>query len=136
MNSKERVIRAIEFNKPDRVPNGCYNLAVYPGERYNALKKIYNKYSSDFAEAYGMGRFIEWNQSYKKGVYKDLWGVVYKNLQNGIIGQPINHPLDSWDDLKTFEFPDPLSNYYRLESSIKKTNLSKYLLFDGGSIWQ
>jgi uroporphyrinogen decarboxylase len=136
MDSKERVIKAIEFKEPDRVPNGCYNLAIAPGSRADSLRQLYEKYPLDFAEVSGMGRYIEWNTNYKKGIYKDAWGVIHENLQNGIIGQPIQHPLAKWEHLHDYEFPDPLSDFLRFQKPIRNANQSKYLLFDGGSIWQ
>ena len=136
MDSKERVIKAVEFKEPDRVPNGCYNLAIAPGSRADSLRRLYERYPLDFAEVSGMGRYIEWNTNYKKGIYTDAWGVIHENLQNGVIGQPINHPLAKWDNLYDYVFPDPLSDFRRFQKSIRKADQSKYLLFDGGSIWQ
>lgn len=136
MNSKERVVKTVEFEEPDRVPNGCYCLAVPPGPRADVLRQLFEKYPSDFAEVSGMGRYLEWDASYQKGTYTDEWGVVHRNLQDGVIGQPIFYPLADWDSLETYELTDPLRDMRRLQKSIRGADQSKYLLFDSGSIWQ
>jgi len=135
MNSRERVIRAIEFEEPDRVPNGCYNLAVPPGTRRDALTKLFEKYPQDFASASGAARTLEWGPSWSKGTYTDEWGVTWRNLQNGVIGQPIGHPLDDWQKLADYQLPDLLIYISETQKSINKADHSKYVLLDGGSIW-
>jgi uroporphyrinogen-III decarboxylase len=135
MNSRERVIRSIEFEEPDRIPNGCYNLAVPPGPRADTLKKLYEKYPQDFADAYGMARTLEWSPSWSKGVYQDEWGVIWRNLQNGVIGQPEHHPLADWENVTAYHLPNPQFGVEEVEKSVREVDHSKYLLADGGSIW-
>ena len=135
MNSRERVIKAIEFSEPDRVPNGCYNLAVPPGQRAEALKALYERYPIDFAEAHGLARTLEWGLKWSKGTYLDEWGIVWRNLQDGVIGQPIQHPLADLENLENYCFPDPLNEIRSIEDSIHGADHSKYLLADGGILW-
>ncbi len=136
MNSRERVIKAIEFGKPDRIPNGCYNLAVPLGPRREALKNLFEKYPQDFANAFGTARTLEWSMQWSKGTFIDDWGITWKNLQDGVIGQPIYHPLDDWKKLAQYQLPDPLKDIEKLQKSFSKADHSKYILADGGSIWQ
>jgi uroporphyrinogen decarboxylase len=135
MNPRERVIKAVEFREPDRVPNGCYSLAIPPGPRSDALKKLFEKYPQDFANASGTARTLEWGQSWSKGTYKDEWGVTWRNLQDGVIGQPVGHPLNDWQKLAEYQLPDPLINIEEAQKSISKADHSRYVLVDGGSIW-
>ncbi len=135
MNSRERVIRAVEFEEPDRIPNGCYNLAVPPGPRREALTKLFEKYTQDFASASGAARTLEWGQLWSKGTYTDEWGVTWRNLQNGVIGQPVGHPLDYWQKLADYQLPDLQIYINETQKSINKADHSKYVLLDGGSIW-
>ncbi|MEM2888308.1 MAG: uroporphyrinogen decarboxylase family protein [Candidatus Bathyarchaeia archaeon] len=136
MNSRERVIKAIEFEKPDRIPNGCYNLALPPGSRREALKKLFEKYPQDFANVPGAARTLEWGIQWSKGTFTDDWGITWKNLQDGVIGQPMTHPLDDWKKLDQYQMPDPLKNIEELRKSFNHADHSKYVLADGGSIWQ
>jgi len=135
LDSRNRVIKAIEFDGPDRVPNGCYNLAVPPGPRSEALTRLYEKYPQDFCSVSGAARTLNWAQSWSKGTFTDEWGITWRNLQDGIIGQPVGHPLDDWAKLADYELPDPLVNIEESRKSIGKADHSKYLLLDGGSIW-
>ncbi len=135
MDSRDRVIKAIEFAEPDRIPNGCYNLAVPPGPRSESLKRLFGKYQQDFASVSGAARTLDWAQSWSKGSFTDEWGVTWRNLQDGIIGQPVGHPLDDWGKLADYKLPDPLINIEESRKSISKADHSKYLLLDGGSIW-
>jgi uroporphyrinogen decarboxylase len=136
MDSKERVIRAVEFDEPDRVPNGCYSLPLPLGPRSDGISQLFVRYPSDFAEVRGMGRYIEWSAAYDRGTYRDEWGIEYRNLQYGVEGQPKNHPLADWESLETYEIPDPLSDIQDLQESIRGADQSKYLLFNGGNLWQ
>ena len=135
VNSRERVLKAVDFKKPDQVPNGCYNLAVPPGPRCEALRRLFERYPPDFAEASGMARTLEWGSSWQKGMYKDGWGVVRRNLQDGIIGQPVSHPLADWENFRTYQFPDPLDGMEDIEESVRKADRDKYLLAGGGGVW-
>jgi uroporphyrinogen-III decarboxylase len=135
MNSRERVTKAIEFKEPDRVPNGCYNLAVPPGPRSEALIKLFEKYRQDFANVSGAARTLNWGQSWSKGTYIDEWGVTWRNLQDGIIGQPVGHPLNDWEKLADYQLPDPLINIEEAQKSVERADRSKYILLEGGSIW-
>ena len=43
----------------------------------------------------------------KDEIYMDNWGCKWKNAIDGIRGTVIEHPLDSYDKLDNFNFPDP-----------------------------
>lgn len=45
---------------------------------------------------------------YVEGCYfRDDWGCLWYNAQDGILGQVIEHPLESWADMKALVVPDP-----------------------------
>jgi len=138
MNPRERVVKAVEFDGPDRVPNGCYPLALVPGPRAEGVRKLFKRYPSDFAEVHGMARTLEWGPSWQKGIYVDDWGVVWKNLQDGVIGQPITHPLSDWKNLETYELPDPFKGFEKINEAVSTATHERYMLAGEGAcggIW-
>lgn len=45
---------------------------------------------------------------YEIGEHKDNWGCVWGNIERGMTGIPITHPLEDWAALEDFISPDPL----------------------------
>ena len=91
MNSFENVVRAIEFEAPERVP-------IY--RRHITLDSWPE---SDFIEvSYGTPR--GWKPS---RLGEDEWDCVWDNLGGSTIGNVVIHPLSSWDKLEDYKFPDP-----------------------------
>jgi hypothetical protein len=39
--------------------------------------------------------------------FRDDWGCLWYNAQDGILGQVIEHPLENWADMKALVVPDP-----------------------------
>jgi len=67
---------------------------------------------------------------YRKGRIKDVWGIVWENIEEGLAGAPVDDlaPLKNWDNLKNFKIPDPLK-YDRFGEEIdweeRKKNIEK-----------
>ena len=103
MTSKERVIAAITFNNPDRIPIDVWPVpAVYL--RYGAkVDELFEKYPLDFAKP-------KWDPSkldprFKLGRYRDEWGVVWETALEGYLGMPVEPPLKDYRMLKSFKPP-------------------------------
>jgi len=137
MLPRERVIRAIEFNEPDRIPNGCYWLPA-ANKNEAALRKIFERYPKDFAD---IGYYFEHYQAYHEGTYRDKWGCVWKNTYDGIIGQVIEHPLENatLEDIKNYEPPSPdeVLNFDTVEKNLSNPKIKeKYILGSIGNFFQ
>ena len=108
MNSWERVLRALNFDGPDKVP--IFH-AFLPGAfmRYGEkINEIITRYPQDYAPVNQYATMLE-DPIYQKGItFKDEWGCVWKNPLGGIAGQVKEFPLENLDNLKTYIFPDPL----------------------------
>ena len=53
---------------------------------------------------------------YREGeTYLDNWGCLWQNIQNGLEGVVVGHPLADWSALETYRIPDPLVDYERGE---------------------
>jgi len=128
MDSRERVIRAIEFERPDRIPisyDGIYEAAF---EKYGpSLNRILERYPSDFAKS-GFSpvgvyrREISDKDSHVKK-FMDEWGCIWTKIHEGLEGQCTGHPLSDWRFLETYEFPEP--PYYK---KVSEKDSSKYIM--------
>ena len=93
--SRELVKRALEFNKPDRVPRQLWTLpwadVYYPGE----TEKIRSVFPDDIVQITPAGLTAEGfskrpgneGEPYEKGTYLDVWGCRFTNMQRGVIGE-------------------------------------------------
>lgn len=105
MNSRERVIRAIEFEGPDRVPVTHSVLPAALLKYGEKLERIFRKYPSDFGYGYTYTKG-QWLLS-KKRRYVDEWGCLWVKIRRGLQGQVKGHPLADWKALETYQFPKP-----------------------------
>ena len=87
MTSYERVKAALEFTIPDRLPVHFDSLG-----------------HSDF-------HWVVWNQhvDFSGGVKyaEDIWGCGWSRTEMKNMGQITNHPIDEWDKLDDYVWPDP-----------------------------
>jgi len=104
LNSYERVVRAIEFDGPDRIPITHGWVAPAALCKYGSrLRRIFTKYPSDLGD-YEIGGSLT-DASYIGG--EDEWGCVWEVIREGIIGQVKKHPLADWRALETYLLPKP-----------------------------
>jgi len=108
MNSRERVIRAITRTGPDRVPvmYACFPATL---RKYGAkARELFERYPQDFGfEGFSHSDDMAGDARYLRGTWKDEWGCLWQNLEDGLIGQVIGHPLDDWSKLRKYRPPDP-----------------------------
>lgn len=116
MTSRERTIRAIEFKSPDVIPVWHEYLTNFAYEHLDFLKRIVAEYPGDMgtnAEDDGLPAEVpplEERLSQRGRTTKDKWGCVWKYEVPGMQGIVIEHPLRSYDQLKTYQIPDPDNN--------------------------
>ncbi len=48
------------------------------------------------------------NLTYEIGRHTDCWGCVWDNVERGMTGIPITHPLEDWEAFNNFISPDPM----------------------------
>jgi uroporphyrinogen decarboxylase len=89
MNRWERVLRAIHFACPDRVPLWLFNQDQELGDIL----------WYDFRINEGRGR-----SGYYGGT-KSEWGYTWRTLDDGTMGHPTGAVLPTWDHLERYEFP-------------------------------
>jgi len=111
MTSRERVVRAIRFGKPDRPP---ISHAILPSAQFHygeALKRILD----DFHEDFGWHLLPDLPKEklpplYKRGLNKDDFGTLWKVTEDGRCGIPIEFPIaDDWSNYHAFQWPSGFS---------------------------
>jgi uroporphyrinogen decarboxylase len=86
MTGEERVRRAIEFTRPDRIPLWFWNR-----DRERSDIRSFELFP------------------YKGGeVERSEWGYEWENLGDGTLGQPKKPVIAAWEEVEEYAFPDPL----------------------------
>ena len=109
MSSRERVVRAIEFKGPDRVP---ITHVVLPAAAQQFGNELVHLLDDEFPDDIGgWWRTLAYSSSprYQAGRFVDDWGCVWENRRSGMLGQVVAHPLDDWDRWGDYRFPPPSS---------------------------
>ena len=134
MISRERVLRAINFKGVDRVPimHGTIPAAFL---KYGKdLVGLYQKYPSDFEPPPKKAPGLEELEGiYRKGTFCDEWGCVWRTLEDGILGEYIAPPLEDWNKLESYKFPDltPDEEKTRQDKEVVKKNKENYFVIVG-----
>lgn len=142
MNSRERVIRTIRFEEPDRIP---VIHRIKPGafRLYGTkLKALCTKYPSDIYQSSKTHTWFSffmapWDNA-KRGQVKDEWGCIWDSLTADHAGQVVGHPLKDWKDLKYYRPPDPYlgaEGVRELEEAMELDKHQHYMLVWAGSIF-
>jgi uroporphyrinogen decarboxylase len=102
MTSRERVLGAVNFTGPDKIPFiHCHlpaALQIYP-----KLKQLLAQYPSDIV---GEGNMSADNPLYKKGEWLDEWGCTWTVLHDGLLGQVTGHPLYDDNSINNYKWPN------------------------------
>jgi uroporphyrinogen decarboxylase len=119
MNSKELVIRSLEFDSPQRIPRQCW-LLPWAEKRYpSEAARLAIEFPDDIIPAAGMYTLPQKSSGnrYDEGFYTDEWGCRFINIQEGLIGVPTVPLIENWDELKGLRPPAGM-----LAIDIKKVN--------------
>ncbi len=134
MNPRERVIRAVEFGGPDRIPIHRY---IMPGAfRRHGQKLIdfLNRTPDDF----GVGKLeLPPEPDYQQTESRDEWGVLWQHFKDvGYSMGEVKEPaLPTWDAFKNYQFP-PLPSFEGLKERIRVTDHNFYVFGSGGSLFE
>jgi len=143
---RENFLRVVEFRHPEWIP--CV-VSIMPATwiKYKEdVEKIVLKHPELFPH-YEEGDFkkIKLSRAYQKGIWKDTWGIVWQNIEDGLDSIPIEEeaPLRDWKNLNSYQVPDPLfvdwfgekidwkERKKQLEKAKKEGNLAKGFLVHG-----
>jgi len=107
MDSRERVIRTLEFSSPDRAPRQVWPLPAINLFRQGELDKLLSRYPMDFdapSGSYGPAERAR-GEAHRRGEYVDAWGCVWHALEDGVVGEVRGLPLANWSALDTYSPP-------------------------------
>jgi len=149
MNSRERVKRAVDFEKPDRVPYVGYSLTTDMFPLLYLVTKKWQPRAPYMPYVTPLETLLSgWRSKRRlpKGWYKakhlaiDEWGVVWERY--GSIsdhGQVFEAPIKTWDDLDKLEMPDPRDPaHYSVFTRLAKVIARKRYKFGelGNFLWE
>jgi uroporphyrinogen decarboxylase len=109
MTSRQRVHKALEFDRPDRVPRNLWQLPIAQA-KYGAatMEAFKQRWPDDFS---GPGvpnkalRSLCRGDAHAIGQYVDEWGCVFENVQAGVIGEVKQPLLEDWSRLDDLRLP-------------------------------
>src|SRR3990167_8805713 len=107
ISERENYLRALEFRSPEWIPCAVH-FSPLTRKRYSKeLKKIISRHPLIFPENKIEDLdFDEFPHVYREGEhYRDNWGCLWYNIQEGLEGQVVEHPLSDWSALDTYKTP-------------------------------
>ncbi len=107
MLSRERVVRALRFQHPDRAPRDLWMLPGVRMFRSAEADEVLARFPIDIGApnaSYGQGKRARGTPNVK-GTYTDEWGSVWEVGESGVVGEVKHPPLADWSALATYEVP-------------------------------
>ena len=150
MNSRERYIRALTFQGPDRVP--LVHSSLYGAFRVHgpALTQLMARYPSDvlLSPVAGGSVLASWIFSFHDNsrgswvadeVSYDDWGCGWYFNTTDYLGQVREHPLADWASLDGFRPPDPMvgeEGVPFMEEVVRRDDHQHFVFVDVGELVQ
>lgn len=110
MNSRENVLRAIRFERPERIPVYFHiNSACWHHYDQNALQDLMEAHRLLFPDFVRRAVVTPQYGVYqrKNEPYTDPWGCVWETTDDGITGSVHQHPLADWSAFVQYKAPTP-----------------------------
>jgi uroporphyrinogen decarboxylase len=104
---RERVIRTLRFETPDRVPRDLWTLPGVEAFRQEELDRVRAEYPSDFAGCegvYGPSERARGDCNHV-GDYVDEWGVTWTNAEPGVVGEVKKPVLADEAEIARYRLP-------------------------------
>lgn len=144
MDSRERYVRALTFQGPDRVPIMHHSVRGAFRAHGKALEELYARYPSDVLlspRSHGPFSFDD----HPRGlgtvgqVTYDDWGCGWLWNTADYMGQAVEHPLKDWAALEGYTAPDPMTGDAGVEymaEVVRQDGHRHFVFVDGGELFQ
>ncbi len=144
MDSRERYLRTLRFEGPDRVPLMHHAVRGAFRAHGEALEALYAKYPSDVLlspVSRGPFAFHDCPRGRWAGgeVTYDDWGCGWLWNTPDYMGQTVSHPLSDWALLEDFRPPDPMAGdegIRHMEEMVRQDGHRHFVFVDGGEVFQ
>jgi len=102
MTSRERVLRALEFRTPDRVPRDIWALPAVSLYQKADYEELVARFPMDIAMPCATPGTTAMGADFTQvGQYTDEWGSVWAIAEAGVVGEVVRPALDDWSKLAT-----------------------------------
>lgn len=138
MDSRERYVRALTFQGPDRVPVMHHSVGGAFRVHGRALEELYARYPSDVLGPFGFGDCPRGRWQDGEVTYDD-WGCGWRWNTPDYMGQVVHHPLSDWAALEDYRLPDPMTGEQgvrRMEEEVRQDGHRHFVFVDGGETFQ
>jgi uroporphyrinogen decarboxylase len=117
LTPRENWLRAATFRCPEWIPCSVGFSPLTWKKQGPEIDKILLAHPTLFPEHKpGSVRYDRMPPVHRQGEYfRDNWGCLWYNVQDGLEGQVVGHPLADWDALATWQPPDPMTKEERGE---------------------
>lgn len=105
MDSRERVMRTLEFRNPDKLARDLWILPAAKMEYKEELDKLVEESDLDIVSLVGPMDHGFTPEYYQRGTFKDPWGSVWHNIQPGVIGEVKEPVFEEYDGVDTYVPP-------------------------------
>lgn len=107
MTSRERMIRTLRFQSPDRFPRDLWALPAAQMKYGEDIQKMTREFPMDIGRPpYTPSRMpCEQGNAGLDLDYTDAWGCVWRAKEVGVIGEVLKAPLEDWSSLATYQPP-------------------------------
>ena len=102
MNGRERVMAALEFRKPDKIPIDVWILPAAWHKYGERLEKVLAERERDIAAVAGPLDMGYDGRYYEIGSFTDPWGSGWRNIQRGIIGEVKEPVFQEYDTIESY----------------------------------
>lgn len=142
MKQRENILRAIRFERPERIPMTFHvNDACWHHYGQEALKDLMEGHPLLFPDYRRPAGAVtpEYALNARAGQpYTDPWGCVWETSDDGITGSVHTHPLADWNALDRYDAPDPAVtdgtfpiDWREIEASVTRARQQGKLVWGG-----
>ena len=108
MNHNERLMKAAKFEYPDFIPIGVGILPAVWKKYGREINKLVSRYPGLFSQDdinYQYSPDDLWSE-YRLGDTIDEWGCVRRNIEEGMDGYVVGHPIKTKEDIRNLKIPE------------------------------